>query len=184
MSVFWCLRQGRKWNIGFSEGGTEIRDGGMTFTFLIWPRMETTKKGFEPFPFVLDYVKKGRIVKRWYTASKSALSFVKILSSGILIQEQHIKVRMLLLLARISCELGLITPSRILTRKVYCSKQELAQGHDRGLSFHLRLMLSLKTKSMVTLISLLLLVFRVPLIGGLPPTLPDFIHKCRKPEGE
>ena len=101
--------------------------------------METTKKGFEPSPFVLDYVKKGRIVKRWYTASKSALSFVKILSSGIRIQEQHFKVRMLLLLARISFVLGLITPSWILTRKVYCSKQELAQGHDRNLSFHLPL---------------------------------------------
>ena len=137
MSVFWSLRQGRKWNIGFfSEGGTEIRSGGMTFTFLIWPRMETTKKGFESSPFVIDYVKKG---------------------SGICIQEQHFKVRMFLLLARISCVLGLITPSRILTRKVYCSKQELAEGHDRNLSFYSALLLSLKTKSRITHLSLLLL---------------------------
>ena len=35
--------------------------------------------------------------------------------------------------------------------------EELAQGHDRNLSFHLPLVLSLKTKGRITHLSLLLL---------------------------
>ena len=54
--------QERKYWLLFCRGdGNEsiIRSGGMTLTFLIRPRLETTKKGFERPPFVIDYEKKG-----------------------------------------------------------------------------------------------------------------------------